>query len=134
MLAQTISMSSFLPETAMTRLTRHLLTRIQNSSDLSDCMSAAGKWHVGAKHLYELIPNGLKKRLKEDRRKRWDEHQAKAVSAAWADLSAASAKNSEPDKQKEAQDKEQKKKAKEEHQTRTELLKDLNGKYEDTGM
>ncbi|KAL0024941.1 hypothetical protein WJX77_004746 [Trebouxia sp. C0004] len=91
-----------------------------------------GKWHVGVKHLYELVPAGLKKRIKEDRRKSWDEQQAACVATAWTDLSKAS-KAVDSSKTKDAEAKLRLKKMKEEHQTRTELLKDMTAKYEDTG-
>lgn len=87
---------------------------------------------MGVKHLYELVPSGLKKRIKEDRRRRWDEQQAKCVATAWTNLSKAS-KAPESGKKKDAEAKLAQKKMKEEHQTRTELLKDMTAKYEDTG-
>ena len=83
--------------------------------------------------MFELVPPGLKKRMKEDRKKRWDEQQAKCISTAWAGLSNASGKDSDSGKKRSSEDKEQEKKMKEEYQTRTELLKDLSAKYEDTG-
>ena len=42
---------------------------------------------MGVKHLYELVPAGLKKRIKQDRRKLWDEQQSLSVAKAWSDLS-----------------------------------------------
>ncbi len=84
------------------------------------------------KHLYELVPAGLKKRIKEDRRKCWDEKQAACVATAWTDLGKAS-KAVDSSKTKDAEAKLRLKKMKEEHQTRTELLKDMTAKYEDTG-
>ena len=84
------------------------------------------------KHLYELVPAGLKKRIKEDRRKSWDEQQAACVAAAWTNLGEAS-KAVDSSKTKDAEAKLRLKKMKEEHQTRTELLKDMTAKYEDTG-
>ena len=51
------------------------------------CLNASGKWRVGVKHLYELVPMGLKKRIKQDRRKLWDEQQSLSVAKAWSDLS-----------------------------------------------
>jgi len=84
------------------------------------------------KHLYELVPAGLKKRIKEDRRKSWDEQQAACVATAWTDLGNAS-KAVDSSKTKDAEAKLRLKKMKEEHQTRTELLKDMTAKYEDTG-
>ena len=89
---------------------------------------------MGVKHVFELVPPGLKKRMKEDRRKRWDEQQAKCIATAWAGLNDTSGKDSDSGKKKSTEDKEQEKKMKEEHQTRTELLKDLSAKYEDTGI
>ncbi len=84
------------------------------------------------KHLYELVPAGLKKRIKEDRQKSWDEQQAACVAAAWTNLGKAS-KAVDSSKTKDAEAKLRLKKMKEEHQTRTELLKDMTAKYEDTG-
>ncbi len=84
------------------------------------------------KHLYELVPAGLKRRIKEDRRKSWNEHQAACVAAAWTDLGKAS-KAVDSSKTTDAEAKLRLKKMKEEHQTRTELLKDMTAKYEDTG-
>ena len=100
-------------------------------SDSSVSMSP-GKWRVGVKHVFQLVPSGLQKRIKEYRRKHWDEQQAECVATAWADLSAAS-KASDSRKSTDARGKLLQRKMKEEHQTRTELLKDMPAKYEDTG-
>ncbi len=84
------------------------------------------------KHLYELVPAGLRKRIKEDRRKSWDEKQAACVATAWTDLGKTS-KAVDSSKTKDDEAKLRLKKMKEERQTRTELLKDMTAKYEDTG-
>lgn len=42
---------------------------------------------MGIKHLYELVPSGLKKRIQQDRRKLWDEQQSLSIAKAWSDLS-----------------------------------------------
>ena len=42
---------------------------------------------MGVKHLYELVPSGLKKRIQQDRRKLWDEQQSLSIAKAWSDLS-----------------------------------------------
>lgn len=50
----------------------------------SPCTS--GDWHVGIKAAYELFPNLLKQRIKEERRKKWAEKQRGAVTEAVAAL------------------------------------------------
>lgn len=44
----------------------------------------AGLWHVGAKRAFELFPGGLKKRSKQERKKRWEQKQREAVTACTA--------------------------------------------------
>lgn len=41
-----------------------------------------GDWHVGAKRAFELFPGGLKRRIKEERKKRFAEAQRAALTAA----------------------------------------------------
>lgn len=41
----------------------------------------SGKWHVGSKHLYQLLPRGLVARLKDERAKVGDIHIA--TRGAW---------------------------------------------------
>ena len=85
---------------------------------------------MGVKHLYELVPRGLSQRLKKERRKAWDEKQALTVAAAWNDLSEATkaaAKAEGPEEKMKAG------KDEEECKNRTQLLKDMTEKYEDTG-
>lgn len=47
-----------------------------------------GEWRVGWKAAYELFPGGLKSRMKEERKKHWQEQQRQALTAASAALSA----------------------------------------------
>ena len=51
----------------------------------------SGDWRVGSKHAYTLFSRGLVDRIKEERRKQWDEHQRVATATAVADLSTAKA-------------------------------------------
>ena len=85
---------------------------------------------MGIKHLYELVPRGLTQRLKKERRKLWDEQQAAAVTAAFDDLSEA---NKAAGKAKGPEDKEKASKKEAECKNRTQLLKEMTEKYEDTG-
>ena len=132
---------------------------------------------MGVKHLFELVPSGLKKRIKQDRRKLWDEQQALTVAEAWADLSkhckspkssskaadskqvasaeakdsaeakgstetndfteakdSAAAESEDADNASEETQKVLSKLTKEELQSRVDLLKELNEKYEDPGV
>ena len=57
-----------------------------------DWANPTGQWRVGCKLLYELVPRPLQARLKEERRKRFDEAQRAALAAASAALAAADAK------------------------------------------
>ena len=123
--------------------------------------NTAGKWHVGVKHLYELVPAGLKKRIKQDRRKLWDEQQSLSIAKAWSDLSkhsktpkpgstaaspkqpsSTSAEGNDPEaveaKEKDTGSKDSKqsvsqKLIKEELQARVDLLKELAEGYDDPG-
>lgn len=77
--------------------------------------------------MYELIPGGLTRRLKDERKKKFDEAQrvvsAKAVAAlASFEHSSGSGTLSED-----------KKKEKEELEARVKLLEDLAAKFEDSG-
>ena len=49
----------------------------------------SGDWRVGAKHAYALFSRGLVDRIKDERRRQWDEKQRAATAAAVSDLSAA---------------------------------------------
>ena len=113
---------------------------------------------MGVKHLYELVPAGLKKRIKQDRRKLWDEQQSLSVAKAWSDVSKHSktpkpgSKAASPEESSststegdavEAQEKDagskdskqsvSQKLIKEELQARVDLLKELAEGYDDPG-
>lgn len=116
---------------------------------------------MGSKHLFELIPGSLKKRIKQDRRKLWDEQQSLSVAKAWSDLSKhsknprPSSKTTSPEestspltdgsdseaaqvKEKDTGSKDSKQQAsqkliKEELQARVDLLKELAEGYDDPG-
>ncbi|KAG2491863.1 hypothetical protein HYH03_009817 [Edaphochlamys debaryana] len=88
----------------------------------------SGEWHVGCKHVYGLVSRGLVTRLKEDRKKRWEEAQRRAVAEAVAalakfDRDTPGSKLSEPEAKKERA----------ELEGRVGLLKDLAKAYEDPG-
>lgn len=116
---------------------------------------------MGIKHLYELVPTSLKKRIKQDRRKLWDKQQSLTVAKAWLDLSrhsktpkpgskpaspeeatSTSAEGNDPEaaeaKEKDAGSKDSKQRVsqkliKEELQARVDLLKELAEGYDDPG-
>jgi tripeptidyl-peptidase-2 len=81
-----------------------------------------GEWRVGARAAFDLFPAPLKARLREERRRRWDEAQRVAVTRAVADLGAAP-----PAADAAAA------KAREELEARVKLLAELAAKYEDLG-
>lgn len=56
------------------------------SSTASAAHPAAGEWRVGCKHVYELVSRGLVARLKEERRRKWEEAQRRAIAEAVAAL------------------------------------------------
>ena len=60
------------------------------------CSPLTGDWRVGSKHAYSLFSRGLVDRVKEERRKQWDERQRAAVAQAVADLSQAEKSAGEP--------------------------------------
>jgi hypothetical protein len=93
----------------------------------SHSVSTAGKWRVGAKRLYQLIPRGLKARLEKERKKRFEAHQREAVTAATAAVAAFQRKHNSGSlsaaEEKEAKD----------LKDRVQTLKDLEDKWEDLG-
>jgi hypothetical protein len=88
---------------------------------------STGEWHVGTKRAYDLFPGELRSRTKGERRKRWDEKQRGAVTAAAAEL-ARFEKENPAAKQPPALDRQRK-----ELRERLQLLRDLADKYEDLG-
>ena len=85
----------------------------------------AGKWHVGAKRLFELFPGGLKKRIRAERRKHWDQHQNAAVTAAAAAVAAFERQHSKLSTEQA--------KELEELQLRLSLLQGMQEKLDDLG-
>jgi tripeptidyl-peptidase-2 len=91
----------------------------------SQWKNPTGEWRVGAAPAFSLLPGGLKHRLKEERRKRFDEQQRSAVTAATAALAAF---GRAPATATPAEIKER-----EELEARVKLLDELSSKYEDHG-
>ncbi|WIA34935.1 hypothetical protein OEZ86_013218 [Tetradesmus obliquus] len=54
-----------------------------------DWVNPSGQWHVGCRRLFELFPKPLQTRVKEQRKKAFEEAQRAAVAAAAAALAAA---------------------------------------------
>lgn len=94
-----------------------------------DWQNPTGKWHVGAKPAFDVFPGGLKSRIKEERRRRLDEQQRGAMTAA---TSALAAFNKQHPAAKVGADPELKKE-KEELEARVKLLEELGGKFDDLG-
>ena len=93
-------------------------------------VNPSGNWRVGAKAAYELFPAGLKARTQEERKRRWDEHQRAAVTAATSAVAAfarahpaAAAVAADPALKKE----------KEELDARVALLQEMSTTYDDVG-
>ena len=89
----------------------------------------SGEWRVGAKPAFDLFPGGLKQRIKEERKKKFDEQQRAAVTEATTSLAAFESANggrtpaSSPALVKQ----------REELETKVKLLEEMAGKYEDQG-
>jgi tripeptidyl-peptidase-2 len=89
----------------------------------------SGEWRVGAAPAFSLLPGGLKQRLKEERRKRFDEQQRAAVTEATAAVAAFEAAHGRaPATATPAEIKQR-----EELEMRVKLLEELSSKYEDQG-
>ncbi|KAG2453913.1 hypothetical protein HYH02_002116 [Chlamydomonas schloesseri] len=88
-----------------------------------------GEWRVGCKHVYGLVSRGLVGRLKEERKRKWEETQRGAIAEAVAALAKfdkdtpASKLGSDPEAKKERA----------ELEARVVALKDLAKSYEDPG-
>jgi len=89
---------------------------------------SAGKWRVGSKRLYQLIPRGLKSRLERERKKRFLAQQREAVTAATAALAVWQRRHEGGGTLTAAQEKEGK-----DLKDRLQTLKDLEEKREDLG-
>jgi tripeptidyl-peptidase II len=95
----------------------------------SEWKNPSGEWRVGAAPAFSLLPGGLKHRLKEERRKRFDEQQRGAVTKATAALVAFEAAHGRaPATATPAEIKQR-----EELEARMKLLEELSSKYEDQG-
>ncbi|GLI68325.1 hypothetical protein VaNZ11_012720 [Volvox africanus] len=88
----------------------------------------SGEWRVGCKHVYDLISRTLVTRLKEERKKKWEESHRRAVAEAVAalakfdrDTGASKISSDVAGKQRT------------ELEGRLNLLKDLAKQYEDPG-
>ena len=88
----------------------------------------SGKWRVGAKPAFELFPAGLTKRIKEERRRRFEEQQRKSVTSATIALAAHQREHGQS-MPKDIPIK----KAREELENRIKLLEEMMSKYEDVG-
>ncbi|KAG2434097.1 hypothetical protein HXX76_007824 [Chlamydomonas incerta] len=88
-----------------------------------------GEWRVGCKHVYGLVSRGLVSRLKEERKRKWEETQRGAIAEAVAALAKfdkdtpASKLGADPEAKKERA----------ELEGRVAALKDLAKSYEDPG-
>ncbi|CAL8469996.1 g9538 [Coccomyxa elongata] len=89
-----------------------------------DWKNPSGLWHVGAKRAFELFPGGLKKRSKQERKKRWEEKQREAVTACTAAVASHRKGDAAAGDGKEVL---------EELELRAKLLADLEDKYDDLG-
>mgnify|MGYP001807289154 CR=1 FL=1 len=54
--------------------------------DARSVVSSSGEWRVGCKHVYGLVSRGLVSRLKEERKRKWEETQRGAIAEAVAAL------------------------------------------------
>jgi len=87
-----------------------------------DWKNPSGKWHVGSKAAFDLFPNQLKERIRNERQKRFSEQQRVAHTAATAAAADAPGGKSTEDK-----------KRAEELQARPKLLQDMADKHKDFG-
>ncbi|KAG7670442.1 hypothetical protein Ndes2437A_g04966 [Nannochloris sp. 'desiccata'] len=95
----------------------------------SEWKNPSGEWRVGATPAFSLLPGGLKHRLKEERRKRFDEQQRVAVTEATAALAAFEAAHGRaPATATPAEIRERA-----ELEARVKLLEELSSKYDDQG-
>ncbi|GIL53884.1 hypothetical protein Vafri_9378 [Volvox africanus] len=88
----------------------------------------SGEWRVGCKHVYDLISRTLVTRLKEERKKKWEESQRRAVAEAVAALASF---DRDTGTSKISSDLSGKQRT--ELEGRLNLLKDLAKQYEDPG-
>ncbi|XP_047082269.1 tripeptidyl-peptidase 2-like isoform X1 [Lolium rigidum] len=84
------------------------------------------EWRVGYKLVYELFTDTLISRLKNERKKKWDEENQEAISRALNQLNEFEKKHSKPDDAK-------LKKAKEDLQDRLDCLRKQADGYDDKG-
>eukprot|EP00249_Psilotum_nudum_P018372 c26772_g1_i1 orf=205-4470(+) len=86
----------------------------------------SGQWHVGCKLSYELFTETLVSRLKNERKKKWDEVHMRALTDALWLLAAFDQKHGKPSEVS-------LKKEREDLQNRVDLLQKLSETYEDKG-
>ncbi|KAL6545206.1 tripeptidyl-peptidase II Tpp2 [Orobanche hederae] len=92
----------------------------------SSWKNCSGEWHVGCKLVYELFTSTLTDRLKEERKKRWDEKNQEAIAEAVKQLD-------EFDKRHTKVDESNLKKKREDLQSRVDLLRKQADSYDDKG-
>ncbi|KAL2550422.1 Tripeptidyl-peptidase 2 [Forsythia ovata] len=92
----------------------------------SSWKNPTGEWHVGCKLVYELFTNTLTSRLKEERKKRWDEKNQEAIAEAVKQLD-------EFDKKHTKIEDANLKKVREDLQNRVDLLRKQADSYDDKG-
>ncbi|XP_033760966.1 tripeptidyl-peptidase 2-like [Pecten maximus] len=92
----------------------------------SSWTNPSGKYHIGAKNLFDLYPKRLQDRVVKERREQsWDPPHRAALAEASRKLEEFDAKNSSPSQEE--------KLVKEDLQARVDLLTSLDKKYHDCG-
>ncbi|KAK9724622.1 hypothetical protein RND81_05G087400 [Saponaria officinalis] len=86
----------------------------------------SGEWHVGYKLVYDLFTDNLTSRLKEERRKKWDEKNQEAIVEAVTDLNNFDQKHKKVDNQ-------HLKRLREDLQSRVDFLQKQADSYDDKG-
>ncbi|XP_048229293.1 tripeptidyl-peptidase 2 isoform X2 [Ricinus communis] len=92
----------------------------------SSWKNPSGEWHVGYKLVYELFTDTLTSRLKNERKKKWDEKNQEEIAKAVKHLDEFNQKHSNPDDVT-------LKKVKEDLQSRIDLLRQQADSYGDKG-
>ncbi|KAG8652896.1 tripeptidyl-peptidase 2 isoform X2 [Manihot esculenta] len=92
----------------------------------SSWKNPSGEWHVGYKLVYELFTDSLTSRLKEERKKKWDEKSQEEIAKAVKQLDEFNQKHSNPDDAN-------LKKLREDLQNRIDILRKQADNYDDKG-